>query len=293
MKKERNILIAFILNFSFSIVEFVGGMLTGSVAIISDAVHDVADATSIGLAYFFERKSKKKADGKYTYGYVRYSALSGAITTLILIVGSILVIISAVERIINPTEIHYDGMIVLALVGVVINLSAYFFTKSGESLNHKAVNLHMVEDCLGWIVVLVGAVVMRFTDFSLLDSIMSIAVASFVGVSAIKNLSEIFSLFLIKMPKGHDKQRIERSILSVFGVKEVYHLHVWSIDEENICATLHIVSNEPAEKIKKAIRAQLKMMGINHSTIEVETSNEEKVECRLNQCHESHHHHHH
>ena len=158
-KTERNILIAFILNITFSIFEFVGGIFTNSAAILSDSIHDLGDAASIGISYFMEKKSKKQADNKYTYGYVRYSVLGGVITTSILLVGSVLVILNAVDRIINPVEVNYQGMIIFGVVGVVLNTIAALVTRKGDSINQKAVNLHMLEDVLGWVVVLVGAIV--------------------------------------------------------------------------------------------------------------------------------------
>ena len=181
MKTERNILIAFILNLAFSVFEFVGGIITGSVAIMSDAVHDIGDAASIGVSYLLEKKGEK------------YSIIGAFITTFTLLLGSIVTIYNAIRRLFAPTEIHYEGMIVFAIVGVCVNLCAAFVTREGDSLNQKAVNLHMLEDVLGWLVVLVGAVVMRFTDFSLLDPIMSIGVSAFILINAIKNLIEIFT----------------------------------------------------------------------------------------------------
>ncbi len=135
MKTEKNILIAFILNLSFSIFEFFGGLFTNSVAILSDSIHDFGDAVSIGISYFMERKSKKKANNKYTYGYIRYSVLGGVITTTILLVGSILVIIGAIKRIINPVEVNYNGMIILAIIGVILNFIAAYVTREGASIN--------------------------------------------------------------------------------------------------------------------------------------------------------------
>ena len=179
MKTERNILIAFILNLAFSIFEFVGGIITGSVAIMSDAVHDIGDAASIGVSYFFEKKGE------------RYSLIGAFITTLTLLIGSSITIYNAIRRLFAPTEIHYEGMIVFAIVGVCVNLCAAFVTREGDSLNQKAVNLHMLEDVLGWLVVLVGAVVMRFTDFALLDPIMSIGVSAFILINASRNLKKI------------------------------------------------------------------------------------------------------
>lgn len=181
MKTERNILIAFILNLAFSIFEFVGGIITGSVAIMSDAVHDIGDAASIGVSYFLEKKGEK------------YSIIGALITTITLLLGSIVTICNAIGRLIDPAKINYDGMILFAIVGVCVNLCAAFVTREGDSLNQKAVNLHMLEDVLGWIVVLVGAVVMRFTDFALLDPLMSIGVSAFILINAIRNLIEIFT----------------------------------------------------------------------------------------------------
>ena len=194
MKTEKNILIAFILNLVFSAFEFFGGIFTGSVAIVSDAVHDLGDALSIGISYFLEKKSKKKPDETYTYGYLRYSVIGSVITTLVLLFGSIAVIISGISRIISPVEINYSGMIVFAVVGVVVNFSAAYITREGDSLNQKAVNLHMMEDVLGWVVVLVGALVMKFTDFNIIDPVMSIIVSVFILVNAIKTLKEALDL---------------------------------------------------------------------------------------------------
>ena len=229
MKTERNILIAFILNLTFSIFEFVGGFFTGSVAIVSDAVHDIGDAASIGISYFLEKKSKKQPDEHYTYGYARYSVIGSVLTTLILLVGSVLVIYNAILRIINPTPINYNGMILFAVIGAAVNFLAAFFTREGDSLNQKAVNLHMLEDVLGWLVVLVGAIIMRFTDISIIDPLMSIGVAIFIFVNAVKNLKEVINLFLEKTPHGIDVHEICEHLLHIDGVQDVHHVHVWSM----------------------------------------------------------------
>ena len=244
MKTEKNILIAFILNLCFSIFEFMGGLFTGSVAIVSDAVHDIGDAASIGISYFLERKSKKQPDETYTYGYARYSVIGGVITTLILLFGSVMVIYNAITRIIDPTPINYNGMILFAVIGAVVNFLAAFFTRHGDSLNQRAVNLHMLEDVLGWIVVLVGAVVMKFTDFALIDSIMSIGVAVFIFINAFKNLKEVTDLFLEKKPHGIDVKEIQEHITEIDGVIDVHHIHVLIIDGLNNYSKMHIVTNE-------------------------------------------------
>lgn len=296
MKTEKNILIAFILNFAFSIFEFIGGIFTGSVAIISDAVHDIGDATSIGASYFLEKKSKNQPDEKYTYGYARFSVIGSVITTLILLLGSVMVIYNAVLRIINPTEINYDGMIIFAIVGVCINFGAALLTRDGDSLNQKAVNLHMLEDVLGWIVVLIGAIVMRFTDISIIDPLMSIGVAVFIFVNAVKNLGEVFDLFLEKTPRNVNISELKAHIQEIDGVLGVHHIHVWSMDGHNNYATMHIVANGDAHDIKNKIRDELREHNIGHVTLELEAENEH---CHEKHCHvdvvssSGHHHHHH
>ena len=191
MKTEKNILIAFLLNMSFSLFELIGGFFTNSVAIISDAIHDFGDSISIGISYFLEKKSKKKPDNTYTFGYARYSILGAFITNTVLTIGSVLVIINAIKRIINPIDLNYNGMIIFAIFGVIINFLAAYFTKEGDSLNQKAVNLHMLEDVLGWIIVLVGAILIKFTKINIIDSLMSIGVAIFILVHAIKSFKSI------------------------------------------------------------------------------------------------------
>lgn len=296
MKTEKNILIAFLLNLLFSVLEFAGGIFTGSVAIVSDAVHDIGDAASIGISYFLEKKSKKQPDETYTYGYARYSVIGSVLTTLILLVGSCFVVYHAVCRIITPTEINYDGMILFAIVGVAVNFCAAFFTREGDSLNQKAVNLHMLEDVLGWVVVLVGAIVMRFTDFAIIDPILSIAVAVFILVNALKNLKAVLNLFLEKTPRGISITEIKAHLMEIEGVLDVHHIHLWSLDGFHHYATMHIVTDAEPSQIKAMIRKELEKHGIGHATLELE---EDWEHCREKHCriqvksHSCHHHHHH
>ena len=295
MKTEKNILIAFILNITFSIFEFFGGLFTNSISILSDSIHDLGDAISIGISYFMERKSKKHADNKYTYGYIRYSVLGGIITTTILLVGSILVIVGAVKRIINPLEVNYSGMIIFAIIGVILNFIAAYVTREGDSINQKAVNLHMLEDVLGWIVVLVGAIVMKFTDIKIIDPIMSIGVAIFILINSLKNLKKVLYLFLEKTPEDVDIEELKEHLLNINGVDDIHHIHVWSIDGYNNYATMHIVSkSKDINKIKKEVREELEEHNICHVILETEDEVCDDKECHVHLKNtEQHHHHHH
>ena len=300
MKKEKstekNIFIAFILNLSFSLLEIVGGLFTNSVAILSDAIHDFGDAFSIGVSYFLERKSKKKPDETYTYGYLRYSVLGAFITTIILTIGSIVVLTGAIFRIIHPVSLHYEGMILLAILGIVINFLAAYKTREGDSLNQKAVNLHMLEDVLNWVVVFIGAIVMKFTDITYIDSIMSIGIALFLLKQALENLKNILNLFLAKVPSNLHVDEIKKELLKIPKVENVHHIHVWSMDGVHHYATMHVVvSGKYDFKLKNMIKDKLKEMGIMHSTLEMENREEEctESECVVAPVNISHHHHHH
>lgn len=274
MKSEKNILIAFILNLFFSVLELGGGVLTGSIAILSDALHDIGDALGIGVAYFLEKKSKNGPDEIYTYGYKRYSLIGGAFTTTILIIGSVAVISGAINRLINPVKIHYDGMIVFGILGVLINTLAAVATHGEGSFNRKAVNLHMIEDVLGWIVVLIGAVVMKFTGFYIIDGLLSIGVALFILIHALRNLKYIADVVLEKTPDNINMEDIKRAVLDIDGVRDVHHIHLWSIDGYYHCATMHIVIDEYKSDLKHQIRNMLEEKGIGHITLEFETSDE-------------------
>lgn len=294
MKTERNILIAFLLNISFSIFEFIGGIFTNSVAILSDSIHDLGDALSIGISYFLEKKSKKQPDNNYTYGYSRYSVLGGVITTTILLVGSILVIISSTQRLFNPVEVNYSGMILFAVVGVTLNFIAAYITKEGDSINQKSVNLHMLEDVLGWIVVLIGAIIMKFTDIRIIDSIMSIGVAIFILINSLKNLKSVLDLFLEKTPNDINIEELKIHLKEINGVEDVHHIHVWSIDSYSNYATMHIVTkSKDIKNIKHEIRKELAEHNICHAILETEDEVCEDTECHIEVHNTGHHHHHH
>ena len=295
MKSQKRILTAFVLNLIFAVFEFIGGTVTGSVAIISDSVHDFGDSVSIGISYILEGKSQKEPDDKYTFGYGRYSVLGSLIMTVILIVGSVFVIVHACDRILHPVEIDYNGMILFAVFGAGVNLVAAIATRGDGSLNQKAVSLHMFEDVLGWGAVLLGAILMKFTDITYIDPIISIGIAIFLLVHAFKHFKEICDIFFEKTPYGIDIAELKHHLKEINGVLDVHHLHVRTLDGVNHIATLHIVTSSDPATIKKAVKEELEEHGISHTTVEIETPEEEceDVVCHPNHTEHSHHHHHH
>ena len=297
MNSQKNMYLAFLLNLFFSAFELIGGVLTGSAAILSDAVHDLGDAASIGFACLLEKKSTRPPDDTHTYGYGRYAALGGLLTTLILVAGSVFAIYGAVRRLILPTPIHYNGMLLFAAAGVIVNTAAAVLTCHGGTLNHRAVNLHMLEDVLGWVVILVGAIVMRFTDFTMLDSLLSIGVAVFILVHAVDNLREALDLFLDRAPRGISVTDLRACASGVEGVTHVYHIHLRALNEQTCDATLHVVTDGNPQAVKAELRRRLSELGIHHVTIEVDIASESSANtCPLatvSTGHSYHHHHHH
>ncbi|MGN0647200.1 MAG: cation diffusion facilitator family transporter [Oscillospiraceae bacterium] len=295
MKSDRNILIAFLLNFTFSLLELIGGTLTGSVAIVSDAVHDFGDTVSIAISYFLERKSKGQPDATYTFGYGRYSVIGSVITTLVLMLGSILVLVQAVQRLFAPQAVHSGGMLLLAVIGLSVNLMAALVTREGDSLNQKAVNLHMLEDVIGWAVVLVGAAVMLLTNWTMIDPLLSIGVAIFILCQAVGHLKESMYLFLEAVPEDVSVAQICEAALAVKGVSGVHHVHVWSTDGSHHFATMHIVAAEPDASLKEAVRHSMAALHISHITMELESPDEQCAQqhCVLHDEEHPHNHGHH
>ena len=287
----KNIRLAFLLNFSFAILEIFGGLYTNSLAIISDAVHDLGDSLSLGMAWYLENSSYKKSDSAFSYGYRRLSALAALINTLILFIGSIFVIVRAIPRVINPELTDAKGMIFFAVVGVAVNGLAMLRLTKTSSHNAKVVAWHLLEDALGWVAVLIVSVVLLFTDFYILDPILSILIAAYILYNAIANLRQSLRLFLQAVPENIDLHQLEKSILALNRVQSLHHTHVWSLDGEHHVLTTHIVVEEDTTRaeilsIKSTVQHLGKDLNLEHITVEIEYQNE-----HCNMRHALHQHH--
>ena len=288
-----NIKFAFLCNLFFSIVEFVGGVFTNSISIMSDAIHDLGDALAIFISMILEKKSRKCPNKKYSYGYLRYSVLSAFFTATILFIGSVIVIYNAVLRIINPVSINYNGMLILAVFGVVINFISMVRTSGSSNLNEKVVNLHMMEDVFNWAIVLIGSILMKIFDVPLLDPILSIGIACFILFHVFKNYKLIFNIFMERVPDSVNISNLKKSLINE-KIIDVHHVHVWSMDGVHNYATFHVVLDENVllkelDVIKKEIREKLVKFDIVHSTIEFESSCSNK-DCNNITMDISHHH---
>ena len=269
--------LAFVLNLVFAIIELVGGMLTNSLAITSDALHDFGDAVALGLALYFEKLSQQKSDQKYTYGYRRLSSMSAVITGLILIFGSMWIIKESINRWTEVQEPHSLGMIGLAILGVIVNGYAALKVSKGHSHNEKMIQWHLIEDVLGWIIVLIGAIAIKIFDWPQLDGILAVMLSSWVIYNVFKNLKHSLSVFLQAIPSGINIETIRSSLLKMEGVKDVHHMHVWTLDGEKHILTTHVqvdpnTNTATADELKKKIKTYLLDHGIDEATIELEWS---------------------
>ena len=270
MKSTHTLGTAFFLNAAFSLVELTGGIITGSTAILSDAVHDFGDALGIGLSCWFEKRSKHQADEQYTFGYARYTILGGVLSALMLVFGSVVMIVHAIGRLQNPVELQYSGMMAVAIVGVFVNVAAARLVHRGETLNEKAVFWHLLEDVLGWVVVLIGAVVMRLTDWVWIDPLLSIGVATFVAIHAVGHLREGIPIFLEKAPSAVSAKELLARIEAVDGVERIEKLYLWSLDDTQHCAALQLQISGEEEIVKGDVRAVLEEYGIVKEVIETQ-----------------------
>ncbi|MEZ5008124.1 MAG: cation diffusion facilitator family transporter [Chitinophagales bacterium] len=275
-----NLKVAFFLNLFFTVIEIIGGIFTNSLAILSDALHDLGDSLSLGLAWYFQNLSQKGRDSKFSYGYKRFSLLGAIINSIVLIVGSIFIIKSAIPRLLDPQVSNTKGMIILAIFGVIINGAAVLRLKKGSSHNEKVVSLHLLEDVLGWVAVLIGSIVMYFTNWYIIDPILSFGIAAFILFNVYKGLKSSLKIILQAIPENVEMDKIEAEILAVEGVSSIHDLHVWSMDGEKNVLTVHIVLTNgftKQHKIKSAISKAMLAFQINHCTIETEVEGEECV----------------
>ncbi|MCC4765126.1 cation diffusion facilitator family transporter [Methanosarcina sp. DH1] len=272
--REKNVGFAAALNILFTFIELIGGFLTNSLALIADALHDFADSFALIIAWYAEKKAKKPATSKMTFGYRRLSLLSATFTIIVLVAGSLFVLTQAVPRLISPEPVNAEGMVLIAVIGITINGLGYFRLKKGISQSEKVLSWHLLEDILGWIVLLIGSIIIRFWDKPIIDPIMTIGFTVFVLWGVSKNAKEIFNLLLEGVPEYIDIDEIKKSILSVEGVKMVHDLHIWSLEGETVLLTAHVVVEDKylqtLDKMRQSIKSNLEGHHIEHSTLELE-----------------------
>ena len=272
-----NIKVAFFLNLAFTLIEIVGGVMTNSLAIMSDALHDFGDSISLGLSWYFQHIASKKRDNTFSYGYKRFSLLGAIINSIILLLGSVFVISKAIPRLMNPEPTDAQGMIYLAILGIIVNGTAVMRLRRGHSMNEKVVSLHLLEDVLGWVAVLIGSVVMKFYNLPIIDPILSLMIMVYILFNIYKNLKESFQIILQATPHGVNISSITAKIMSLEEVESIHDCHLWTMDGAYNVFTAHVVlynteiNIDEQEQLKRRIKDLLAEELISHITIEFES----------------------
>lgn len=275
----RNLKFAFFLNAGFTIFELIGGFYVNSVAIISDAVHDLGDTLSLGTSWYLQKKSKQKRDSKFSFGYKRFSLLGALINSLVLLGGSVYVITEAVNRLIEPEHSDAEGMMIFAIVGVAVNGIAAYKLSKGDSLNEKVVSWHLLEDVLGWVAVLIVAIVLQFKDIHYLDPALSLLITFYILWNVFKRLKETLFIFLQGVPKEIDLEEIEDKLMKIPNISSLHHMHVWSLEGTDHVFTTHIkLKNinrfQQLLDVKREVKNILQEYHFDHYTIETELDEE-------------------
>ena len=271
---------AFFLNVVFTIIEFIGGWLTNSTAIMADAVHDLGDSLSIGTSWGLNKLSEKDANRTFSYGYKRFSLLGALINGVVLTIGSVWILFEAIPRLADPEMPQAEGMLLLSIFGIAVNGYAAYKLSEGNSLNERVLNWHLLEDVLGWVAVFIVSIVLMFKPWAILDPILSIGFTLFILFNVIRNLKQTLLLFLQATPDRAQLELIRDDLLSNEHVSDLHHFHIWSLDGERNVMTVHLVlvgnvSTEHIQTLKNDVQRSLKKYNFEHTTVEFEFSDEQ------------------
>ena len=272
MKAKYTVWVAFFLNLSYAIVEFIAGGIFGSSAVLADSVHDLGDAIAIGISALLETISNREEDRHYTLGYKRFSLLGALVTAVILITGSILVILENIAKIFHPQSVNDEGILWLGIIAITINVLASLVIRKGQTKNESILSLHFLEDTLGWVTVILMAIVLRFTDWYILDPLLSLVISFFILSKALPRFWRTLKIFLDAVPEGVDIQKIKTDLAELDHVASINQLNLWTMDglEKNAIVHVCLKEMEHMETCKESIRIFLKDCGFQNITIEVD-----------------------
>ena len=298
MSSKTSIWLAFFLNLSFSVIEFIFGVIFNSSAVLADAVHDLGDALAIGVSACLETISNRQEDKRYTLGYKRFSLLGAMLTALILLTGSVMVLLENIPRLLSPQPVNYQGMLCLGILAILINLLASLVVRKGQTKNEAILTLHFLEDILGWLAVILVAGVLYVTDWYFLDPLLSLLISSFILWKAIPRFWSTLKIFLDAVPEGIETAKLEKELARLTNVKSVNQLSIWSMDglENDVIIHLCIEDWEQMMETKEAVRQLLEERGVQNITIEVDANlashqtHKRKIEgLEVGQSHRHHH----
>jgi cobalt-zinc-cadmium efflux system protein len=287
----RNIGIAFWLNLSFAVIELVGGILTQSLAVISDALHDFGDAISLGVGWFLQRRSTQGPSENFSYGLRRLSLLSAVLSGVVISVGAVYIVIESIRSFSEPREPHGLGMMGLAVFGIAMNGFAAWKLSHGHTHNEKMMRWHLLEDVLGWVAVLIGSFFIHLFGWIWLDPALAIGISLFVLYNVVRHLASTVNLFLQGNPDPEGLRAFRAQVGALDQVVELHDVHFWSLDGVRHILSCHVVLKDvgKAKEVKEQIRLISRILGDCHVTLEAESTAEH---CH-DDCEHPHEHHDH
>ncbi len=260
---------------SFMIVELIGGLLSGSLALLADAGHMLSDFIALMLAWLAFRIARKPADHKRSYGYERFQVLAAFVNGLSLLFIALWIVIEAMRRLIDPVEIQATPMLVVAIIGLLVNIAAFVILEAGHSdnLNMRGAAAHVLADLLGSVAAIVAALVIHWTGWMGIDPILSLVVAVLISRSGWQITRQSAHILLEGTPGDVSLNDVGHLVGALDGVADVHHVHVWGLNQEKRMATLHVVVSSGADT--DAIRRQIETLlfdqfSIGHTTIQLE-----------------------
>jgi cobalt-zinc-cadmium efflux system protein len=275
-RDTRRMAAALVLTCIIAVVEAVGGWLTGSLALLSDAGHMWTDVSALGLALLAASWAGRPANRKRTYGYVRLEILSALVNGVLLLAITIFIVIEAVERLQRPTPVLLGPMALVAAIGLGANLLAMSFLRSGHSLNTRSAFLHVLGDALASVGVLLAAGVMALTGWHGVDPLISIGISAIIVVGGWRLLREAVDVLLETVPPHVDLEGVEKALAGIPRVTAVHDLHIWTVGSGMVALSAHLVVDEPSACENDTIlvaakRALVERFGIDHSTLQIES----------------------
>ena len=300
MTSKGAVWLVFLLNSVFAMIEFISGGIFHSSAVLADAVHDTGDALAIGLSALLESISNREEDSCYTLGYKRFSLLGALVTAVILMTGSMMVLLENISKLFHPKVVNSQGMLWIGVIAIVINVIASLIVEKGKTKNESILSLHFLEDTLGWLAVILMAIILRFTDWYILDPLLSLAISLFILSKAIPRFWSTLKIFLDAVPEGVDIQKIRSDLEQLDHVASVNQLNLWTMDGLEKNAIIHVCLEhvKHMEVCKESIRDLLKDCGFQNVTIEVDEDlathrvhKRNMAELEANRNHENAHHH--
>lgn len=275
---NKAFIIGIVLNMAFVIIETVTGFWTHSLALLSDAGHNLSDVASLALSLLAFRLAKVKASAKYTYGFRKATVLTALLNAVILLIAIGSIGYEAIVRFSHPQPIEGRTVAIVSFIGIIINsITAYLFRQDKEKdLNVKSAYLHLAADALVSLGVVIGGVLILYTHWLWLDSVISLGIAFVILIGTWGVLKDSLRLSLDGVPENVDVEKIRTRILSLSQVSDFHHIHVWAMSTTKNALTAHLVIKETAdfieiEKIKSQVKHELEHLNVHHSTIEVDT----------------------